>query len=264
METSKMTTIINLLEKAKKAALQAGEAILEVYNAKEFDVTTKGDQSPLTQADTAAHAIIVSTLHTTGLPVLSEEGSQTPYEERKHWNRFWLVDPLDGTKEFIKRNGEFTVNIALIQDHMPVAGVIYAPYLDVLYYGAGGAGAIKIEKGRQTALPSAPNRKTLEELQRQDRIMIVASKSHLNEETQAFINRFSQAQLTSMGSSLKLMLVAEGAADIYPRLAPTMEWDIAAGHALLSALNKGVYQTDLKTELVYNKESLLNPSFIVF
>jgi 3'(2'), 5'-bisphosphate nucleotidase len=259
-----MLDIINLLKVAETAALQAGKAILEVYTSADFGVEMKSDQSPLTLADKAAHTIIASHLMETGLPILSEEGSAITYSDRKDWEYFWLVDPLDGTKEFIKRTGEFTVNIALIHGNVPVAGVIYAPSIEVLYYGSEETGVYKIEKEQKSKLPPMTNKAVLEELQKKKKITVVASKSHLNEETQTFINQFQNADFSSLGSSLKLMLLAEGVADIYPRLAPTMEWDTAAGHAILRSLNRSVYQTDLKTELQYNKEDLLNPSFIAF
>lgn len=257
-----MIDIAHLLELAKRVALQAGEAILEVYNSGDFGVEMKSDQSPLTLADKAAHNIIASQLEETGLPLLSEEGRNINYEERKSWDYFWLIDPLDGTKEFIKRTGEFTVNIALVHAHIPVAGVIYAPYIDILYFGSKETGVYKVEKGNKVQLSYIPKKRAIEELQQKEQITIVASKSHLNQETSDFINQFRNANLSSMGSSLKLMLLAEGVADIYPRLAPTMEWDTAAGDAILRSLNMGVYQTDLHTELLYNKEDLLNPSFI--
>ncbi|MEP7106543.1 MAG: 3'(2'),5'-bisphosphate nucleotidase CysQ [Ferruginibacter sp.] len=253
-----------LLEIAQRAALLAGKAILEVYAAEDFGVEMKSDLTPLTLADKAAHNIIVSNLEETGLPILSEEGGSVAYRDRKSWEYFWLIDPLDGTKEFIKRSGEFTVNIALVHNSIPVAGVIFAPVMNILYYGSKDSGVYKIENGMHIQLSFIPKKRTIKELQQKDQIMIVASKSHMNEETSVFINQFHNAKLLSIGSSLKLMLLAEGAADIYPRLAPTMEWDIAAGHALLRSLNLGVYQTDLQTELKYNKEELLNPSFIAF
>lgn len=259
-----MIDITHLLELAKRAALQAGEAILEVYNSGDFGVEMKSDKSPLTLADKAAHNIIATQLEETGLPLLSEEGRNINYEERKSWNYFWLIDPLDGTKEFIKKTGEFTVNIALMHAHIPVAGVIYAPCIDILYFGSKEKGVYKREKGTEVQLLFIPKKRTIEELQHKDQITIVASKSHLNEETSDFINQFRNANLSSMGSSLKLMLLAEGVADIYPRLAPTMEWDTAAGDAILRSLNMGIYQKDLHTELLYNKEDLLNPSFIAF
>lgn len=259
-----MIEIQHLLEVAKRAALRAGKAILEVYDSGDFGVEMKSDKSPLTLADKAAHSIIASDLENTGLPLLSEEGNFIRYEDRKSWNCFWLIDPLDGTKEFIKRTGEFTVNIALMQQNIPIAGVIYAPCIDILYYGSKETGVYKIEKGKQVQLSFIPQKRTIKELQHKEQIRVVASKSHMNEETRSFIDQFKNANFSSMGSSLKLMLLAESAADIYPRLAPTMEWDTAAGHAILRSLNMGVYQTDLQAELLYNKEELLNPSFIAF
>ena len=257
-----MIDIAALITIAKDAALEAGEAILEVYASGDFGVEMKSDQSPLTLADKAAHNVISAHLQETGLPVLSEEGSAIPYSERKTWEYFWLVDPLDGTKEFVKRTGEFTVNIALMHQSIPIAGVIYAPIIDVLYYGSKEMGVYKIEKENQVQLPLVTKKNTMEDFRKKNPITIVASKSHMNDETKTFIDQFVNPQLSSMGSSLKLMLLAEGAADIYPRLAPTMEWDTAAGDAILRSLNMSVYQTDLKTELLYNKENLLNPSFI--
>ncbi len=259
-----MVDIKELLAIAQRATLLAGQAILEVYNSGDFSIEMKSDQSPLTRADKAAHSIIVSQLEETRLPILSEEGKNLNYKERKNWEYYWLVDPLDGTKEFIKRNGEFTVNIALMHSSIPVAGVIYAPCIDVLYFGAEKTGAFKIEKGGQTELPFISKKRTIEELLQKDQVTIVASRSHMSEETKTFINQFRNVNLSSMGSSLKLMLLAEGSADIYPRLAPTMEWDTAAGHAILRSLNMGVYQTNLQEELLYNKKELLNPSFIAF
>ncbi|GEO10094.1 3'(2'),5'-bisphosphate nucleotidase CysQ [Segetibacter aerophilus] len=259
-----MIQIQGLLQRAKEAALQAGKVIMEVYATDDFGVDMKSDNSPLTRADKAAHKVITAALDKSGLPVLSEEGSNIPYEVRKDWDWFWLVDPLDGTKEFIKRNGEFTVNIALMHNNVPVAGVIYAPCLDVLYVGSQGAGAYKIVDQLQVQLPFIEKKETLHELQKKEKITIVASKSHLNDETKIFIEQFKSPNLSSMGSSLKLMLLAEGVADIYPRIAPTMEWDTAAGHGILRSLNRSIYQTDLQTELLYNKEDLLNPSFVAF
>jgi 3'(2'), 5'-bisphosphate nucleotidase len=259
-----MIDIKNLLELAKRAAMQAGNAILEVYTSGDFGIEMKSDRSPLTLADKAAHTIITSHLEETGLPILSEEGSSVSYKDRKSWDYFWLIDPLDGTKEFIKKTGEFTVNIALMRSTIPVAGVIYAPHIDILYYGSQETGVYKIDKGQQIQLAFIPKKRTIGELKQREKITVVASKSHMNGETKDFIEQFQNPNLSSMGSSLKLMLLAEGIADIYPRLAPTMEWDTAAGDALLRSLNMAVYQTDLKTELLYNKEDLLNPSFIAF
>ncbi len=257
-----MKDISELITIAKNAALEAGEAILKIYASEDFGVEMKSDQSPLTLADKAAHNIITAHLQKTGLPILSEEGSNIPYHDRKAWEHFWLVDPLDGTKEFVKKTGEFAVNIALMHYSSPIAGVIYAPSIDVLYYGSKETGVYKIEKGNHLQLSLVLKKNTVEDLKKKESITIVASKSHMNDETKTFIDQFIDPKLSCMGSSLKLMLLAEGVADIYPRLAPTMEWDTAAGDALLRSLNLGVYQTDLKTKLIYNKENLLNPSFI--
>lgn len=240
---------------AKKASLEAGKAILEIYNSADFGVEIKGDDSPLTKADQAAHKVIVSFLEKTGLPILSEEGRAIPYEERKNWEYFWMVDPLDGTKEFIKKNGEFTVNIALIHAGKPVLGVVYAPVLEWLYWGNGEEGAwkqesllspIKLEKPANTEVKT-----------------IVASRSHLSPDTQKFIDQYPGAEVISMGSSLKFMLVAEGKAQIYPRFAPTMEWDTAAAQGVVIANGSSVINWTEKVELSYNKSNLLNAWFIV-
>ncbi|MDQ6762226.1 MAG: 3'(2'),5'-bisphosphate nucleotidase CysQ, partial [Bacteroidota bacterium] len=244
-----MQNITALTELAKEAALEAGKAILAVYASGDFGIEMKSDQSPLTLADKAAQLIISSHLEKTGLPVLSEEGSNIIYEERKNWDYFWLVDPLDGTKEFVKRTGEFTVNIALMRSGAPVAGVVYAPSIDVLYYGSRENGVYKIDRGKKSQLSFVTEKRTIEQLLQKEHVTIVASKSHMNDETKNFIGQFRNPELSSMGSSLKLMLLAEGSADIYPRLGPTMEWDTAAADALLRSLNFGVYQTDLQTEL---------------
>ncbi|WP_460880760.1 3'(2'),5'-bisphosphate nucleotidase CysQ family protein [Pontibacter rugosus] len=200
----------------------------------------------------------------TGLPILSEEGAHAVFEKRVEWPAYWLVDPLDGTKEFIKRNGEFTVNIALMQDNKPVAGVIYAPVPDILYYGSKETNVYKEAEGITEHLLPLSEKVSLEALLQQEKVIVVASRSHLSTETEAFIKQFKNVQLVNMGSSFKLMLLAENKADIYPRFAPTMEWDTAAGHAILNAVNRSVYQTDLTSELIYNKQDLLNPSFVAF
>ncbi len=258
-----MKSIEELLKLAIAAALEAGKAIIQVYETEDFSVEMKSDNSPLTKADKASHQIICQHLSSSQLPLLSEEGSHLSFEERKSWDHYWLVDPLDGTKEFIKRNGEFTVNIALMKGTAPVAGIIYAPCLDTLYYGAKETGGYKIKNGDKTTLPII-ERLQLQDLLQKDSVTIVASRSHSNPETEQFISRFKNHELQSMGSSLKFMLLADSAADIYPRLAPTMEWDTAAAHAILNAINRKVYQEDLNSELVYNKANLLNPSFIAF
>lgn len=246
------------LDIAKQAAVAAGKVILEVYGTTGFETSLKADESPVTAADRRAHLVIAGYLEATGLPVLSEEGKLMDYEERVGWEYYWLVDPLDGTREFISRNGEFTVNIALMHKGTPVAGVIYIPCTDTLYVGDADNGVFK--NGEK--LPRLSQRLTVAALLQKDTVVIVASRSHLSPETADFIKQFPNVQLTTMGSSLKFMLLAEGKADIYPRMAPTMEWDTAAAHAILNAANRGVYQVDLDSELVYNKSSLKNPSFI--
>lgn len=258
-----MKSIEELLELAVGAALEAGKKILAVYETDDFSVDMKSDNSPLTKADKVSHQVICDYLDFSQIPLLSEEGRDIPFEERKEWNYYWLIDPLDGTKEFIKRNGEFTVNIALMKSEGPVAGVVYAPCLNTVYYGAKGSGAYKIVNGNRTVLQSVDDT-SMEDLLQKESITIVASRSHSNAETEAFINRFKGYELQSMGSSLKFMLLADGVANIYPRLAPTMEWDTAAAHAVLNAVNIKVYQADLMHELTYNKQNLLNPSFIAF
>lgn len=239
---------------AKDAALNAGIEILKVYHSADFGVEIKGDDSPLTKADRAAHEVIVSFLEKTELPILSEEGKDIPYEIRKAWDYFWLVDPLDGTKEFIKRNGEFTVNIALIHQGIPVIGVVYSPVLEWMYWGNEEEGAWKqVKNESQISLKKEEGSKVE---------TIVASRSHLSPETQQFIDQYPGAEVISMGSSLKFLLVAEGKAQVYPRFAPTMEWDTAAAHGVLLAAGGEVLQWPEKTPLVYNKKNLLNPWFI--
>ncbi|MDT0294661.1 3'(2'),5'-bisphosphate nucleotidase CysQ [Mesonia ostreae] len=238
------------------AARDAGIKILEVYNSEDFGVEEKGDHSPLTKADQWAHQTIVEKLKESGLPILSEEGAKIPYGERKGWEYFWMVDPLDGTKEFIKKNGEFTVNIALIYKQKPILGVVYAPVLDQLYYGGEGIGAFKSENmDPQVELKLIKHDK--------GPTRIVASRSHLNEETKEYIAQFKEAETVSMGSSLKFMLIADSDADIYPRFAPTMEWDTAAAHAVLRGLDVEVINMEDDLPLRYNKENLLNPYFKV-
>ncbi|GAB64085.1 MAG: 3'(2'),5'-bisphosphate nucleotidase CysQ [Candidatus Jettenia sp.] len=276
------------------AAKEAGDAILEVYNSN-FSVEKKEDNSPLTIADKRSHEIIakhVSQLtnqkaYITGR-ILSEEGKDIPYEERKNWEYFWLIDPLDGTKEFIKRNGEFTVNIALIHDGKPVLGIIYAPVLKVFYFAAEGIGAYKLlnknDVMSETKL-DIKNEESVEVLKKMSQrlplderpttasnpsstITIVASRSHLSKETEDYIyglkQKYREIELISVGSSLKFCLIAEGKADIYPRFAPTMEWDTAAGQAIIEELKGKVIEFGVGGPLKYNKENLVNPWFVTF
>ncbi|MBQ9525274.1 MAG: 3'(2'),5'-bisphosphate nucleotidase CysQ [Bacteroidaceae bacterium] len=249
-----------LLELAKTAALEAGAEIMKIYTdpVQDFGVEKKSDNSPLTLADKAAHLCIVRYLQETGIPILSEEGSHMPYEERRVWNRLWVVDPLDGTKEFIKKNGEFTVNIALVEDGIPVLGVIYIPTTDILYYGIVGESAWKQIDEKSIQLPTPT---------KHEGFVVVASRSHMTPETEAYVadvrRMYSQVELISCGSSIKICLVAEGAADAYPRFAPTMEWDTAAGDAIARAAGKQVLDVQTGNPLTYNKEDLHNPWFLV-
>ena len=246
------------IEDVKSIALFAANAIMEIYR-RDFDVELKEDKSPLTEADKAANEIICNSLRSKypNIPILSEENKAISYEERKDWKKFWLVDPIDGTKEFIKKNGEFTVNIAFIENQKPSLGVVYVPATQSIYYGSESIGAYKdVEK-----LPLRINKSP------QEKLTVVASRSHLSKETEEFIKILStktkKIETISKGSSLKLCLVAEGKADYYPRLAPTMEWDTAAAHAICLAAGKKVVRYDNGEELVYNKKELLNPWFIV-
>jgi len=260
-----------MLNTAIKAAIEAGLEILNIYNdpKSDFSIEKKSDNSPLTIADRASHRIIDELLIKTGLPVLSEEGRTIPFDERKKWRQFWMVDPLDGTKEFIKKNGEFTVNIALIENKKPMAGIIYVPVSQTLYVGALPHGAWKLEKIEQ-ALSFENLKNTGQKLplnSEKRKFTIVGSRSHANPETKKYIEKRKEEHrdinIISKGSSLKICMVAEGLADEYPRFGPTMEWDTAAGHAIANAAGKKLWHTNLRNELTYNKKELLNPFFIV-
>jgi 3'(2'), 5'-bisphosphate nucleotidase len=270
MDNTKLKTLLTL---AVQAALDAGKEVNEVYQGKDFEVETKQDETPLTLADRKSHEIISGYLEKTDYPVLSEEGKDIPYEKRRQWDYFWLVDPLDGTKEFIKKNGEFTVNIALVHQGTPILGVVFAPYVRELYFGARQFGAYKVE-GMDEKLMGFED---LDELMKAGNILplkserrklvVVASRSHMNDETQSYIDglmeKYGDAEFVSKGSSLKICMVAEGSADVYPRFAPTMEWDTAAGHAVALASGYPVTHQDGTTPLEYNKQELTNPYFIV-
>ena len=240
----------------------AGDEILKIYN-QDFDVEYKDDLSPLTAADRIANEIIVSGIENKypQSKIISEESKHIPYDDRKRWTQFWLIDPLDGTKEFIKRNGEFTINIALIEHGVPTLGIVYAPVLSLMYYGAKNLGTYCIREGVKHRLE--PTKSYLEK----DPIKIVASRSHLNIATIDFIEyieaKGKKTELIQTGSSLKFCLVADGSADVYPRFAPTSEWDTAAGHAIVNYMGKQVIAIDTGLPLVYNKPSLLNTGFIV-
>lgn len=255
---------------AVTAAIEAGISIMEIYEKEDFQIELKSDDSPLTLADKKANEIINSFLVPTGIPIISEENKQTYFKERKDWQECWIVDPLDGTKEFIKRNGEFTVNIALIRGNKPVFGVIYVPAKKDLYIGD-----VRNQKSYKTTLESEENLEIknldLTEIfpaKANEKIRVVGSRSHMNQETLEYIGKLKEQQnkdveIVSKGSSLKFCLVAEGKADVYPRFAPTMEWDTAAGQAICHAV--GLEVTDRKTGLPmkYNKENLLNNYFIL-
>jgi 3'(2'), 5'-bisphosphate nucleotidase len=246
------------LDDLLQLARAAGGAILKIYNT-DFDVEHKQDNSPLTEADLASHHTIVSTLErlTPDIPILSEESAKIPFETRHSWQRYWLIDPLDGTREFIKRNGDFTVNIALIEGDRPALGVVYAPVLDRLYYGTTDAGAWR-QDGKTAATPIQVVAK------RRQPTRVAGSRSHAGDSLKRFLDKLGDHELVSMGSSLKLCLVAEGEADIYPRLGPTSEWDTAAAQAVVEAAGGQVTTLDLEP-LKYNaKDSLLNPHFLVF
>ncbi len=258
---------------AINAALIAGQEIMEVYEHDDFNVEQKSDHSPLTVADKRSHKAIVDQLEATGLPILSEEGKAVPYEKRKIWEQFWLIDPLDGTKEFIKRNGEFTVNIALIENNRPLVGVIYIPVLQELYFNIPEKSSFKISKitngpvkyiNIENLLPKAEK---LPLNQKRKKTVMVGSRSHLSPETNTFFEalklQYGDAEILSRGSSLKLCMVAEGNADVYPRFGPTMEWDTGAGHAILNEAGFELTGADGKSPFLYNKENLLNPWFIV-
>lgn len=251
------------VEKIIDIAFVAGAEIMGVY-AQDFDVEIKGDNSPLTEADRKANAVIIQALQASypAIPYISEEVKATVYNERKHWDCFWLIDPLDGTKEFIKKNGEFTVNIALIENGEPVLGVVYAPALKVGYVGVKGIGSYKYnEQGNKEAISNTQH------YMAKGRVIVVASRSHLTHETLAFVDGLKAAgkevDFLSSGSSLKFCLVAEGKADVYPRFGPTMEWDTGAAHAVALYAGKNVIDNETAKPLTYNKENLLNPYFIV-
>jgi len=273
--------------RALYAAYAAGQAVLEIYDSgSDPETVKKADDSPLTAADRRSHEIITRLLnvHEKGspgnviFPILSEEGKDIPYEERRHWNTFWLVDPLDGTKEFLNRNGEFTVNIALVSGQRPVLGVVYVPVTAICYFGINGRGAYRchlsqvddrsIQGSDPSAIISASERLPLDFTGESPRpLTVVASRSHMNRETEEYIEglrgKHGDVRLVSAGSSLKFCMVAEESADIYPRLGPTMEWDTAAAHAVVAGAGKRVTDFHSGDDIIYNKEDLHNPWFVV-
>ncbi len=275
-----MKEVPALLDHAISGAFAAGREILDVYT-RPIHVELKEDKSPLTEADKRAHRAIAAALAKTGLPVLSEEGKTLDPAQRQAWPLYWLVDPLDGTKEFIKRNGEFTVNIALMArdhapagalgSHRPVGGVLYVPVKDILYFAWEGGGAFRQDMATtlacKTAYERAASAMRLPMTNHRKAFTIVASRSHSSPDTEAFIERMEhehgKVETVSMGSALKICLVAEGAADAYPRYAPTMEWDTAAGHAIANGAGKSLIDVSTGAPMRYNKYDLLNQWFIV-
>ncbi len=245
---------------------EASEAILDVYGKDDFNIETKGDSSPLTEADRKANEVIVARLKEAypEIPILSEESKEVPYEERRGWKRFWLVDPVDGTKEFIKRNGEFTVNIALVEDGRPVWGGVARPTEGVIFFGGPEDGASRRDRDGSVVRLDQSDKPHFREL---DEVTVVASRSHLTQEVTDLVEELKgqgkTVEFLSAGSSLKLCLVAEGKADVYPRFGPTMEWDTGAAHAVALGAGRRVNRADNGEPLAYNKENLLNPWFIV-
>ncbi|PVY70804.1 3'(2'),5'-bisphosphate nucleotidase [Tamilnaduibacter salinus] len=244
----------SLIPDVIRIAEQASEKVLSIYQT-DFSVQFKDDESPITAADIASHDIISRALRnlTPDIPILSEESASAPWSERRHWHQFWLVDPIDGTKDFTNRTGEFTVNIALIEGGEPVMGVVTVPAKHEVYYGTKREGAWKRERNGRT--------RRLHVVVPPEEKRVVASKSHLNEETRAFIDNLGPHQLVQAGSSLKFCRVAEGHADIYPRLGPTCEWDTGAAHAILNAAGGKVRTLD-GDPVVYGKENVKNPYFV--
>ena len=246
------------IEVVCEIAKQAGKAIMDIYGTDDFAIEYKDDNSPLTAADKASHEVIMVGLkkHFPDIPILSEEGADIPYVVRKEWQRFWLVDPLDGTKEFIKRNGEFTVNIALIENQEPTCGVVYVPAQDKIYLGIKEQGAW-IQRGGADSQQIKVRQPDLDK-----GLTVVMSRSHPSLELKEYLEDIKVAEAFPIGSSLKLCVIAEAKADLYPRLGPTMEWDTAAGDAVVRAAG-GSVNTLEGEDLQYNKENLLNPFFIV-
>jgi 3'(2'), 5'-bisphosphate nucleotidase len=245
-----------------RIAEKAGEKVLEIYHSKDinWEVEAKADDSPLTIADREANKIICDELEKLypEIPIISEENKEVPYETRKDYQLFWLVDPLDGTKEFIKRNGEFTINIALVEGNRSVLGVVYAPVLGTCYFAKKNEGSFKTENGKTAQIHCAKFSKEDENLK------VVASRSHINQETKDFIAQFKNPETVSMGSSLKFLLVAEGKAHLYPRLGPTMEWDTGAAQIVVEEAGGKVVKFEDNQTFTYNKESLLNGFFVVY
>ena len=242
------------------AAVSAGEKIMEVYSASaHIDFESKNDNSQLTIADKKSHDTIVSMLKKTETHIISEESESIDYQIRKKWKEYWLIDPLDGTKEFIKKNDEFTVNIALIKNNSPFIGIVYCPVKKILYWNDSNKNVFKKIIGKEKK--QLHKRKKVD--QGEKNLRVIVSRSHSNEKTTQYINKLNAPQLISCGSSLKFLYIADNKADIYPRFGPTMEWDTAAAHSILKALDIMVTNLEDKKELSYNKKNLLNPCFLI-
>ncbi len=251
------TLLARLAPEVLQLVLDAGEAIMRVYTS-DFAITHKADKSPLTQADLAAHRVLASGL--TALeprfPVLSEEAQVAGFDERRTWSTYWLIDPLDGTREFVKRNDEFTVNVALVHDHQPVLGVVHAPALALTYVAHRGGVAWRARDGAREPIRVAPRVR--------EPVRVAGSRSHAGDSLKRFLAALGAHEMVSMGSSLKLCLVADGSVDVYPRLGPTSEWDTAAAHCVVEQAGGQVTDTRLQPLRYNTKESLLNPKFLVF
>ena len=250
-----------------KAAIKAGNEILKIYNSNDFEIEIKSDCSPLTKADKRSHKIIENELLISGIPIMSEEGNNINFNERKNWHSYWLIDPIDGTKEFIKRNGEFTVNIALIENNKPVLGIVYIPYYKTLYFANKNSSSYKIDDIDDFELIESIKKQDLAKVNPPKKFTVILSKSHMNNETQKYVDKLKKihGEITSKfyGSSLKICKVADGSANCYPRFGPTMEWDTAAAHAIAIYSGCKIFNPLNNKELTYNKEELLNPYFIV-
>lgn len=256
-----------LLHKAIEAAVLGGKEIMSIYNSNDFHIEYKKDDSPVTIADKLSSKKIVSTLKETNIPVVSEEENIPTFTEREKWEKLWIVDPLDGTKEFIKKNGEFCVNIGLVINKKPVLGVLYIPVTNELFYGGENFGSFKIENITEFSEDVFNQSITLPHSNNEDKIVVTASRSHTDRESIAFFNNLKKetgdVEFVEVGSAIKFCRIAEGLVDLYPRFNPCMEWDTAAGHALVQGIGKDVYSTSENKPLVYNKEDLYSPYFIV-
>lgn len=259
------------LRLAIMSSLTAGKRIMQIYEEEDFQVVGKDDKSPLTIADKESNKIINDGLIPTGIPIISEENDEIHFEERKNWKECWIVDPLDGTKEFIKRNGEFTVNIALVESGIPQAGVIYAPALHLLYYAdvsEGKAFKVYVAEANVEITDILETSQEIHPDLMVNKLKVVGSRSHMNDETLKYIEELKkkfekEVEVVSKGSSLKFCLVAEGEAHVYPRFAPTMEWDTAAGQAICEAVGLKCLVRNTGEPMTYNRQNLLNDHFIV-